>query len=265
MLSRPSSAESQPLSRPKLNLTKWTPKHYSDMASAMESSFPFTAFATHLNKDPVEVRELFASIIAGPLWREHRNNPSQTSSADSEGERRVKDREKALSAVQGYIENELVRGNASNMQILRAQVLEELGTEINTAAEAKVWEKVRREGWMKIERARDVVASVEREVVAEKNRDASGAGGDAVLGMKVRNKAKSVDEALADFMAAGEALTKAKRAETRRVKNAAKKEEGDRKPGRPKKVKEGYERSGTGKDGYEKIEKGAGSGKGKFV
>ena len=234
------------------------------MASAAQSSFPFSSFAASLNKDPVEVRELFAGLVVEPLWREYRNDPSQTSSTGSEGEKRVKEREHALNEVQGYIEGELARENSRNMQVLRAQLLEQLGAEMSAAAEARVWERVTREGWMKIEKARDMITSVEREVGAEKQREGHGAGTDAVSGGKVRNKAKTVDEALIDFMAAGEALTKAKRAESRRIKNAAKKEEGDRKPGRPKKTKEGYEKGSFGKEGYEKFEKES-HGKGKFA
>ena len=128
--------------------------------------------------------------------------------------------------------------NRLKLATTRAQVIAELGPELEEVASRKIWEQVRRQGWMKISQAREVIGAVEQQqqqqeevfLVKDENADArrpedgkpnpnnaaqGGGGKDGKGGKKVT---LSVPDAMANMLAASEELNRAKKAEERKSK-----------------------------------------------
>ncbi|KAI4137713.1 MAG: hypothetical protein LQ340_008085, partial [Diploschistes diacapsis] len=115
-----------------------------------------------MGKDPREVEEVFSGIVSIPLQQQ----ASYGADGGDGGERRM-DEYKRLEAQLRALH---AREDREHKLGMRAQVVSEMGKELEEAAKERVWMQVRKEGWVKIEKAKDMIGEHERVVKEEMDR-----------------------------------------------------------------------------------------------
>ena len=109
---------------------------------------------------------------------------------------------------------------------MQARIMANIGKNLEKAAEARIWEKMKKDGWVKLETAKGMISEQEK----LKQEDARGAG-------KGKHRVLSMEEATKKMLDASEDLNRAKKAEERKNKKRKAEDggESEKKGGRPKK------------------------------
>ncbi|MCJ1323864.1 hypothetical protein MMC10_000525 [Thelotrema lepadinum] len=262
------SAPSQPPSNlppaPEWKPASWTASHYAKMAETLYRVFPLRDFALSIGKDPREVAEVFSGVFTIPLQQHapsispSTNTTTTTTQSDPvsgggevEGEGEGTRRMHAFKRVERELRALHEREDREYKLSMRAAVMSELGKELEELAKEKVWAQVKKEGWVKIERAKEMISEHEVLVKEERDKAKETTGGP---GGRAKAKVLSVAEAMTNMLGASEELNKARKAEERKNKSR-KREEREGGEGAEKKV-------GRPRKGKDKDEHGHGNGKG---
>ena len=215
----------------------WTLSHYTTMSSLIGRHFPVAEFASIFKIDHQEVYDVLSGAFQMPFLDQAPPSDLAASAHDGgEGETRMRRFERLQ----------------AELRVLQARDRVKMREELMDEAKAVVLAQLSREGWVKIEKAKDLISEHEKTVKEEGfNVDSGQEGGKGAAAGKARQKVLSIEEATDNLMAANEDFSKAKKANERKNKSARKREEkdGEKKGGRPKKgggKEMGFEGKGKG-------------------